>query len=105
MMKHIIGGAALLLLGLDPTCSVAADARNGAILSRQWCASCHLVERNQKGPTTEAAPFASVAKHPGFNAEKLAFFLLDPHPKMPNMSLTRTEAADIAAYVATLKPR
>jgi hypothetical protein len=29
--------------------------------------------------------------------------LLEPHPKMPNMSLSRTEAADLAAYIATLK--
>ena len=34
---------------------------------------------------------------------KLTFFLLDPHPKMPNMQLTRTEAGDLAAYIASLK--
>jgi hypothetical protein len=28
--------------------------------------------------------------------------LLEPHPKMPNMSLTRTEAADIAEYINSL---
>jgi hypothetical protein len=28
---------------------------------------------------------------------------MDPHPKMPNMSLSRTEAADLAAYIASLK--
>jgi hypothetical protein len=30
-------------------------------------------------------------------------FLLDPHAKMPDMGLSRTEAADLAAYIATLK--
>jgi hypothetical protein len=40
---------------------------------------------------------------PGLDAAKIAHFLLDPHPKMPDMSLSRTEAADIAAYIATLK--
>jgi len=50
-----------------------------------------------------AAPtFASIARQPGFDADKLAFFLLDPHPKMPNMALTRREASDLAAYIATL---
>ncbi len=38
-----------------------------------------------------------------FNAEKLAFFLLDPHPKMPNFPLSRNEAGDIAAFIATLR--
>jgi hypothetical protein len=46
--------------------------------------------------------FASIARRPGFDADKLAFFLLDPHAKMPNMSLTRREASDLAAYIATL---
>jgi hypothetical protein len=29
--------------------------------------------------------------------------LLDPHPKMPDMALSRAEAADLAAYIATLR--
>ena len=28
--------------------------------------------------------------------ERIAFFLLDPHPKMPNFPLSRSEAADLA---------
>ena len=42
-------------------------------------------------------------KTPGFDAGKVALFLLDPHPKMPDMGLSRTAAADLAAYIATLK--
>jgi hypothetical protein len=30
-------------------------------------------------------------------------FLLDPHPKMPDMGLSRSDAADLASYIATLK--
>jgi hypothetical protein len=37
----------------------------------------------------------------GFSRDKIAYFLLDPHQKMPNMSLNRTEAADLADYIAT----
>jgi len=40
---------------------------------------------------------------PGFDAANIALFLLDPHPKMPDMGLSRTAAADLAAYIATLK--
>jgi hypothetical protein len=29
--------------------------------------------------------------------------LLDPHPKMPDMGLSRSDAADLAAYIAALK--
>jgi mono/diheme cytochrome c family protein len=45
----------------------------------------------------------SIAARPDFDPAKLAFILLDPHPKMPNMQLSRDEASDIAAYIATLK--
>jgi mono/diheme cytochrome c family protein len=85
------------------TSTFAADADRGQTLAKRWCASCHLVEAGQKGATTEAPPFASVAKRPDFDAAKIAFFLLDPHPKMPNMQLSREETTDIAAYIETLK--
>jgi len=83
--------------------ALAADADNGERLARRWCASCHVVAADQRRPTGEAPPFASIAKKPDFNAAQLALFLLEPHPKMPNMQLSRSEAADLAAYIATLK--
>jgi len=46
---------------------------------------------------------ASSRKHWGFDAAKIALFLLDPHPKMPDMGLSRSDAADLAAYIAALK--
>jgi hypothetical protein len=33
----------------------------------------------------------------------LAYFLLSPHPRMPDMNLSRSEAADLAAYIARQK--
>jgi hypothetical protein len=39
---------------------------------------------------------------PRFNAETIAQFLMDPHPKMPDMQLSRDEAADLGAYIASL---
>lgn len=81
----------------------AADARNGEVLASRWCAACHVVAPDQRGPASEAPPFASVANRPDFDAHKLAFFLLNPHPKMPDMGLSRKEAEDLAAYISTLK--
>ena len=37
------------------------------------------------------------------DAPMLALFLLLPHPKMPDMALSRNEAADLAAYIVSLK--
>jgi len=81
---------------------LAADAANGERLARRWCEPCHVVAADQRQATGEAPPFASIATRPGFDAARIATFLLDPHPKMPDMSLTRIEAADLAAYIATL---
>ena len=79
--------------------AAAADAGNGEKLARRWCASCHVVAADQRQGNTQAAPFSEMAKIPGLDAGKLALFLLTPHPPMPDMSLSRGEAADLAAYI------
>ena len=80
-----------------------ADADNGGRLAQRWCASCHVVARGQTSATGEAPPFSAIARRPDFDATKVAYFLLVPHPKMPDMALSRTEASDLAAYIATQK--
>jgi mono/diheme cytochrome c family protein len=81
----------------------AADAYNGGQIARRWCEPCHVVASDQRGVTGEAPPFETIARRPDFDQARLAFFLLDPHPKMPDMSLTRIEAGDLAAYIASLR--
>lgn len=79
----------------------AASAANGERLARRWCAACHVVADDQSRGSTQAPPFSAVAKQPGFDASKLALFLLLPHPRMPDMNMSRDEAADLAAYIAS----
>jgi hypothetical protein len=43
------------------------------------------------------------SRAPGFNAQRLTFFLLEPHPRMPSMGLSRKEAADIVDYIKQLR--
>jgi mono/diheme cytochrome c family protein len=81
----------------------AADAGHGADLAKRWCSSCHLVDGTQKQASADVPPFSQIAERADFTAEKVAFFLLDPHPKMPNFPLNRFEAADIAAYISSLR--
>jgi mono/diheme cytochrome c family protein len=78
----------------------AADAALGEQMARRWCAACHVVARDQPGGNTQAPPFSAIARKPGFDAGKLALFLLLPHPRMPDMNMSRDEAADLAAYIA-----
>jgi mono/diheme cytochrome c family protein len=80
--------------------AAAADAANGERLAKRWCAACHLVASDQQRGTTQAPPFSAIAKEPGIDAAKIALYLLLPHPKMPDMNMSRAEAADLAAYIA-----
>jgi mono/diheme cytochrome c family protein len=98
-----ITAATLGALAVASQAAPAADANNGLRLAERWCAACHLVSKAQSKGADSAPSFVSVAQRPGFSAERLAFFLLDPHPIMPNMALSRKEAADIAAYIARLR--
>lgn len=79
--------------------AAAADAAKGEALAKRWCAACHIVASDQKAGGTQAPAFSSIAKNKGFDASRLALFLLDPHPKMPDMGLSRAAAADLAAYI------
>ncbi len=83
--------------------ALGADANHGGDLAKRWCASCHVVAAGQTQASADVPSFASIAHRPDFSPERLAFFLLDPHPKMPNFPLSRTEAGDIAAYIASLR--
>lgn len=96
----ILAVGALLTGGIIP--SYSADIRHGLELAKRWCSPCHLVSPEQQQANADVPPFATIAKSQNFNATALAYFLLAPHPKMPDMSLSRSEASDIAAYIASL---
>jgi mono/diheme cytochrome c family protein len=93
----------VVALALYGSAAMAADANHGAELAKRWCATCHLVDSHQKQANADVLPFATIARKPDFSPEKLAFFLLDPHPKMPNFPLSRAEATDLAAYIGSLR--
>ncbi len=93
---------AALALGAVPALALAADIRHGEQLARRWCAACHIVADDQARGADNAPTFAAIARHPNFSADKVALFLRDPHPKMPDMQLSVPESADLAAYIASL---
>lgn len=94
--------AAIAAIGL-PSVVTAGDARSGRQLAERWCQSCHAISANQPMAVTEAPPFATIAGKPGFDEAKTAAFLLEPHPKMPPIGLSREAAADLAAFIASQK--
>ena len=90
-------------LFLGTAACYAADAEHGRDLAKRWCASCHVVSSDQARANADAPPFVTIARSPNFDAKRLAYFLLDPHPKMPDLPLSRAAAEDVAAYIETLR--
>jgi mono/diheme cytochrome c family protein len=95
-MAAAVAAVAALTMTAD---GYAADAAHGETLAKRWCAACHIVAPNQTRGQDNVPPFATIAKIPGFNADLIARFLMNPHPKMPDMQLSRDEASDLAAYI------
>jgi len=105
--RSLVSGRAAAAVGLILAVALsgpafAADADHGELLAKRWCAACHIVAPDQTRGADSVPTFASIAKRPGFSADKVARFLMDPHPKMPDMQLGRGEAADLGAYIAIL---
>jgi mono/diheme cytochrome c family protein len=90
----------LMVLACANEIALAANPDNGSTLAQRWCTGCHVVSGDQIKGTDIAPSFASIAERPDFNAEKVTSFLLEPHPKMPNMALSPEEAKDIGAFIA-----
>ena len=98
-----IGAALLWAVASAPALAAPADPAHGENLARHWCAACHIVSDDQAHGADNVPTFAAIAAKPGFEAGALARFLQDPHPKMPDMQISKAESADLAAYIATLK--
>ncbi len=101
---------ALTLLGLLTLTAAAGaqpahqpDARQGAGLARDWCASCHVVGMEPGARGTDAVPsFASIARDPKRGPEYARRVLSAPHPPMPPMPLSGRAVDDLVAYFRTL---
>jgi mono/diheme cytochrome c family protein len=102
-VKRWLGCVLALLFGGATALAAPADPEHGESLARHWCAACHIVADDQSHGADNVPTFAAIAALPGFDAAHIARFLGDPHPKMPDMQLSRIEAADLAAYIASLK--
>jgi mono/diheme cytochrome c family protein len=100
----IMRALAALCVGASGTAlAVPPDPDHGEVLARRWCAACHVVADDQTHGTDNVPTFAAIAAKPGFNATRVAAFLRDPHPKMPDMQISGPESADLAAYIASLR--
>jgi len=76
---------------------------HGRAMAEAWCSACHLVSSEQTHANVDVPTFLSIARRLPTDADVLAAFIANPHPPMPNMSLSRQDIQDLLAYIATLK--
>lgn len=99
-----LGGFALLAIaGPGFGQGMTGDAERGGQVAERWCSTCHLVSDRQERATTDVATFRGIAARSPEAIDALAAFLMDPHPPMPDLSLSREEIRDVLAYIASLR--
>ena len=106
MQRTTIASFHLVLLsaaGLAGSALAQGNADTGRAVAELWCASCHLVSPDQTSAVADVPSFPSIAQRSDSEIEALEGFLADPHPPMPDLSLTRNEIRDLLAYIRSLR--
>jgi mono/diheme cytochrome c family protein len=95
--------AAVLVL-LLPATSVAQDADRGHQLAQRWCSGCHTIERSPAAARADGIPsFRAVAAMPNISPERLRAAMNPTHGRMPDLSLSKRDQDDLAAYILGLR--
>jgi mono/diheme cytochrome c family protein len=81
--------------------ALAANSANGKRIAQARCAGCHIVVPHQREELAKSPPFETIARKYGFDEQMIAAAIRNPHAGM-NVTVSTTDAADIAAYIATL---
>ena len=108
-LAMIAGFAGLALIAVvAASAQMALPSGNieaGRAFALQACSICHVVAPNQLTPPriSNAVPFRAIANARGMNGMKLQAILTTPHAVMPNLILTPEEAADVIAYILSLR--
>ncbi len=100
--RHLAFIAIVLAASAGAAPARAADAAKGKRLAEQHCAGCHAVTAQGRSVVADSPPFEVIARKYNFDTSAIAYAIVGPHPKM-NFSPPPGAAADIAAYIATLK--
>lgn len=104
MAAHLRVSILVALAGIAAGAAHAGDAQKGGVIARRWCASCHVVAKDQTTAVADAPSFHDIALR-RTDRKQIANFLVDPHPPMPDMHLSRKEIDDIVSYIRSLDPR
>jgi mono/diheme cytochrome c family protein len=82
----------------------APDSRHGKELAARLCSNCHLVGNpEQQQANADVPSFPEIAKKEGQNAGTIMAHIVLPKHPMPTIPVTKSELADLAAYILSLR--
>lgn len=95
------------IAGLAQSSATAGNAARGRDFAFDNCRPCHVVAPNQPSTTkfSNAPDFRSIANSSTTTPLSLIVWLTNPHPTMPSLVLSPQEAADVIAYIQSLRGR
>jgi mono/diheme cytochrome c family protein len=86
----------------EPVTSLADPAR-GKTLAESICSNCHLVSAEQKQVNIDIPSFKEIANKTGQTEGAIMAHIVIPKHPMPTIPLTKSELADLAAYIMSLR--
>ncbi len=101
----LIATFALASSAIGQTATTTAERiQNGLERSKLWCAHCHVVESvGETVAQSDVPTFQSIAERPEQTVEKIENGILQPHPPMPDLQLSREVIRDLGLYIMSLK--
>ena len=107
-LRTVFTLGAVLLLGTDLACAGPVtsepESAHGQDLAARLCSNCHLVGAiQQEYANVDVPSFHEIAnKEAQTEGSIMAHIMLPKHP-MPEIPLTKSELADLAAYIMSLR--
>jgi mono/diheme cytochrome c family protein len=97
--------AAFFLAAATPVHADPAAVQRGLRLARANCARCHAIGAEGASPMAGAPPLRDLETlEPGRSTEEVfARALLQTHPDMPRFAIRDQDAADLLAWLATIR--
>jgi cytochrome c len=103
-LRNLVLATALFAFAIPAIAAPAGNADKGRQLIERSCSSCH--DTGTTATATDAAPPLSfIAKDNKARPAWIRGWLMDPHPPMPGIMLSRQQVDDIVAYLNALPVR
>jgi len=105
MKEYVVAAACLISLLIGnaafPAALPSGNADAGKRLVLNSCSTCHA-PMGTTHASDQAPPLSFLAHDNKADPRWVRAWLMDPHPPMPNIMLSRQQVADVMAYLATL---